>query len=342
MPTWGLISVRLNPRVDRMTEAKIQHYVPKFLLRNFGLGKKDQLWVYDKQTARSFQTNAKNVASENRFYDFEIGGETYSLESSLSQIESKTKPVIERILHEDSVSGLGAQERATLGSFLAIQFVRTKAFRMQWADLPRILRDKVASMGSSVSPGSQAEALIQDPSENQIKVDTTRMLMEAPSNFGPRFLDKVWFVAKTTNSNPFILGDNPVSLQNHVDMAPYGNLGLAVRGIEIYLPLSSTRALAMWCPSLAHQFREAARTISLVPSTVSGQLKNPYRIIGLDAALGNGSSLFYEPRHVMNFNSLQIARSERYIFSSKNDFSLAQKMIDDHPDIRSGQRLNAG
>ncbi|WP_161596185.1 DUF4238 domain-containing protein [Rhodanobacter glycinis] len=326
-----------------MTEAKIQHYVPKFHLRNFGLGKKDQLWVYDKQTARSFQTNAKNVASENRFYDFEIEGETYSLESSLSQIESKTKPVIERILHEDSVSGLGAQERATLGSFLASQFVRTKAFRMQWADLPRILRDKVASMGSSVSPGSQAEALIQDPSENQIKVDTTRMLLDAPLNFGPRFLDKIWFVAKTTNSNPFILGDNPVSLQNQVDMTLYGNLGLAVRGIEIYLPLSSTRALAMWCPSLAHQVGEAAKTINrLPPAIVSGQLKNPDGIIGLDSAPRNGSSFSYEPTHVMNFNSLQVARSERYLFSSKNDFSLAQKMIDDHPDIRSGQRLNAG
>lgn len=326
-----------------MTHAKIQHYVPKFLLRNFGLGKKDQVWVYDKQTARSFPTNAKNVASENAFYDFEIGGETYSLESSLSKIESQAKPVVERILDDDSVSSLGTQERATLASFLAVQFIRTKAFRMQWADLPRILRNKVESMGSNVAPGSQAEALIQDPSENQIKIDTARMLLDAPSNFGPRFLDKVWFVAKTTSSNPFILGDNPVGLQNHIDMTPYGNLGLAVRGIEIYLPLSSTRALAMWCPSLAQQFREAAETIDrLPPAIVSGRLRNPERMLGLDAALSTGSSLFYEPPHVMNFNSLQVARSERYLFSSKNDFSLAQRMIDDHPHIKSGQRLNAG
>ena len=31
-----------------MTIAKVQHYVPQFLLRNFGNGKKDQVWVYDK------------------------------------------------------------------------------------------------------------------------------------------------------------------------------------------------------------------------------------------------------------------------------------------------------
>ena len=51
-----------------MAIAKVQHYVPQFLLRNFGNGKKDQLWgFYDKTSDRSFPTNAKNVASESRF-----------------------------------------------------------------------------------------------------------------------------------------------------------------------------------------------------------------------------------------------------------------------------------
>lgn len=326
-----------------MTEAKIQHYVPKFLLRNFGLGKKHHVWVYDKQTRRSFQTNAKNVASENRFYDFEFDGKIYSLESGLSGIESNTKPVIERILHEDSLSALDARDRATLASFLAVQFMRTKAFRMQWAELPRILRRKVESMGGTVAPGSQAEALIQEPTENQIKIDTTRMILDAPKTYGPHFLDKAWFLARTTNSHPFIISDNPVSLQNHIDMGPYGNLGLAVRGIEIYLPLSSTRALAMWCPSLATQIVEAAETIRRLPTSVlAAHIKDPDGILAMDSAIRAGSTLIYEPRHVMNFNSLQVSRSERYLFSAKNEFSLADRMIDDHPHLRAGQRLDAG
>lgn len=326
-----------------MTEAKIQHYVPKFLLRNFGLGKKDHVWVYDKQSGRSFQTNAKNVASENRFYDFEIDGTIYSLESGLSQIESKTKPVIAQILHSDTVSVIDARDRAMLASFLAIQFIRTKAFRMQWAELPRILRRKIESMGDNVAPGSQAEALIQEPTENQIKIDTTRMILDAPKTYGPHFLDKAWFLAKTTSSHPFILGDNPVSLQNHIDMEPYGNLGLAVRGIEIYLPLSSTRALAMWCPSLAQQIADAADTVRHLPrAKLAAQIKDPDGILAMDSAIRTGSTLLYEPNHVMNFNSLQVSRSERYLFSSKNDFALADRMIKDHPQIRSGQRLSAG
>ena len=35
--------------------AKVQHYVPQFLLRKFGNGKKDQLHVFDKQTGRILQ-----------------------------------------------------------------------------------------------------------------------------------------------------------------------------------------------------------------------------------------------------------------------------------------------
>jgi len=38
----------------------------------------------------------------------------------------------------------------------------------------------------------------------------------------------------------FYLGDNPVlALNNTRDFGPYGNIGLAVPGIEIYLPLTS-------------------------------------------------------------------------------------------------------
>ncbi len=323
-----------------MTHAKIQHYVPKFLLRNFGFDKNNQVWVYDKQAGRSFPTHVKNVASENKFYDFEIEGETFSLESGLSGIESKAKPVIEKILQHETAANLDQQERETLASFLAIQLVRTKSFRMQCMGLPQILRKKVESMGSAIAPGSQAEALIQEPSPNQVKLDATRMILDAPTSFGPQFLNKFWFLVETDDAQPFLISDNPISLQNHIDMAPYGNLGLGVRGIEIYLPLSSNRALTMWCPSLAQQFADAAETLKRLPKQlIAAKIKNPTRMLAIAESLRNGSMLKYEPQNVMNFNSLQIVRSERYIFSSNGDFSLAERMISDHPEIKFGQRF---
>nr|QWP89203.1 hypothetical protein IHCLGBEB_00006 [Escherichia coli] len=64
---------------------------------------------------------------------------------------------------------------------------------------------------------------------------------------------KDWYL-ETRPERPFTcIGDNPVVLKNSNDFGPYGNLGLAVRGIQIYLPLSSTLMLAMYCPSIREQ-----------------------------------------------------------------------------------------
>ena len=82
--------------IKRMVEAmayngiaKVQHYVPQFLLRNFGNGKKNQLYVFDKQKARSFASNTRNIACESRFYDFQVDGEEFSIEPALSKIEGQ-------------------------------------------------------------------------------------------------------------------------------------------------------------------------------------------------------------------------------------------------------------
>ena len=109
-----------------MTTAKVQHYVPQFLLRNFGSGKKDQVWVFDKTTERSFFTHAKNIASESRFYDFELDGACVSLEPYLSKIESAAKPILAHILRADSLGELDDTARTTLAAFFSIHLTRTR------------------------------------------------------------------------------------------------------------------------------------------------------------------------------------------------------------------------
>jgi hypothetical protein len=324
-------------------EAKIHHYVPKFLIKNFGMGKKDQVWVYDKTNGRSFAANAKNVASENKFYEFEAGGSSYSLESSLSKIESRSKDAIDRILGADSTGALSGVERSTLCAFLALQLVRTKAFRSQFSDMPGQIRERLGKSGDLVEPGSQAAEFVRDPTESEVKLSAARMLADAPSTYGPHFQNKVWLLAKTSSALPFLLGDNPISLQNHADMGPYSNLGLAVKGIEIYLPLSSTRALAMWCPSIASQVTKAAATLKTLPKSMTiGLIKDPDGILELDAAVRTGGAVGYKPQNVVNFNALQIGRSERYVFSSTKDFSLADEMIRAHPELKKGPRMVMG
>lgn len=322
-----------------MTIAKIQHYVPQFLLRYFGSGKKDQVWVYDKAANRSFATNAKNIASESRFYDFEFEGQSMSLEPMLSTLESNAKPIIEGILKADSLASLGDEDKAMLAVFLSVQFTRTKTFREQWSDFPRMLRESFEVRNETVAPGSQAAELIRDLTENQSKAETARFIAQAPREFAPHFITKQWVLAATTRKHPFVISDNPLTLQNMIDMSPRGNLGLAVRGIEIYFPLSPVRALAIWCPSLVDMVRRGAETLRRIPLGLAGlSISDPDGLLALDEAIGTGRTLVYNKENVMNFNSLQIARSERYVFSCVNDFQLATEMLKSHPNLRRGPR----
>jgi hypothetical protein len=170
-----------------LTIAKVQHYVPQFLLRNFGNGKKDQVWVYDKFSNRSFPANTKNVASESRFYDFEHQGQSLTLEKWLSGLEGQAKSVISFVLEADSLSTLADDQEKILASFLAVQLTRTRAFREQWNAFPRMLREHFEKAGDQVAPGSQAEELLREITENDSKEQTARIIFDAPATYAAYF-----------------------------------------------------------------------------------------------------------------------------------------------------------
>jgi len=97
---------------------KIQHYVPRCLLKNFTRGNKPQIWVYDKKTDRSFQTNVKNVAAESGFYDFEHEDVVVSMEPRLARLETSTSRLIKRIEREESIGWLSSADRMLLSLFV--------------------------------------------------------------------------------------------------------------------------------------------------------------------------------------------------------------------------------
>lgn len=326
-----------------MTIAKVQHYVPQFLLRNFGNGKKDQLWVYDKSTNRSFPSNAKNVASESRFYDFEWQGRPLTLEKWLSDLESRAKSVIKFILEADSIAALDQKQKEVLASFLAVQMTRTRTFREEWNAFPRLLREHLEKAGDKVAPGSQADELLREISENESKEQTARIIFDAPATYSAEFLNKDWVLAATSRKHPFLLSDNPLTRQNMVYRPNRGNLGLKVPGIEIYLPLSPTRALAMWCRTLTEQVHRGAT--SLMGGRERGSASapaDPNGVVAMSEALLSGKPVQYSAANVENFNSLQVVWSEGYVFSTSNDFRLADEMLQEHPHLRMGPRSTVG
>jgi hypothetical protein len=308
--------------------AKVQHYVPQFLLRNFGTGKKHQVWVFDKVSERAFLTHPKNIASESRFYDFEANGTLLTLEPYLSKVESAAKPILEGIGRLDSLAGLDASMKGTLAEFLSVQLTRTRAFREQWSALPGMIREAFASRGEVVADGSQAADIIRDLSANEVKSETGHFMLEARQLFAHHFLAKGWVLLSTTKKQPFILGDHPLALQNMVERPGRGNLGLAVPGIEIYFPLSPVRALALWC-----------RSLTGLALRLRGDRSGERLAASIASALSTGRPISCSNENVENMNSLQLAGSERYLFSCKNDFESIKEILRTHPASKAGPRL---
>jgi hypothetical protein len=304
--------------------AKVQHYVPQFLLRNFGSGKKDKIHAFDKQTGKSFEAKARNVAAESRFYDFHLSGHHLTLEGKLSQIEASAKPIIESILNRNSLAHLTPQARAKLSVFLAVQMTRGKWIRELSREFPRMLEQAFhAKAGPDVDLSGIAEHL-RTPDDNELAIETVRSVLSAPQVYAPHFADKVWILCGTDTEHPFLIGDNPIGMKN---MKPCGNIGLSVPGIEIYFPLSPRRLLSLWCPS----------HIQWLESTFSHNCGNSYTDHML-AAIAAGKVLPYPPESVMNANSIQIVYAERFVFSSDGDFSLARNMTQKHVACRRGPR----
>jgi hypothetical protein len=325
-----------------MSIAKVQHYVPQFLLKQFGTGKKDKISVFDKQTDRTFATNVRNVAAESRFYDFTIAGRSESIEPGLSEMEGLAKRVIDKILSADSLNVLSDEDRGVLSLFCAVQLARTKGFREQFRSFPTLLKERMLSQGMREEDLKNIEPELREPNDNELALMCADFISKEGGEFAMLFAIKDWLLLATDQRDPFIIGDNPITRQNAMPIpGPYGKLGLAVRGIEIYCPLSPVRALGMWCPSLRETIEAKIREVEQAnPIVVQALAPRIARIKKLAEAFKSEGPLQYSAENVMNFNSLQINHAERYVFASNDEaFGLAKRMIKDREAYRKGPRM---
>lgn len=307
---------------------QLQHTVPRFLLKNFAADKKHRVWVFDKHTGKRYHTNIKNVAAERGFYDIPLGDTQVSLEPELARIESRTAPLLQNILDARSLGTATDGPRAVLSFFLAALFVRTKEYRLRFEHLGQSVKTRLQGRGASASLTDTLTDQDQDT-----KLAGLRGLIGVPA-LAPHFLNKVWALFQTPHE--FLISDNPITL----DHRPYGNLGLSVRGIQIYLPLSSTLTLALLCPSVAAPFLRAADQFQLLDHVSPGEadrlLRNPQSTRTFCEGLAAGIAIPLVPENVTRLNSLQVTFSSRFVYSETGDFALVEQMIRDNPRYREG------
>ncbi|MFY1018020.1 DUF4238 domain-containing protein [Ectopseudomonas khazarica] len=313
-----------------------QHYVPQFLLRNFSFGKKDYLWCFDKKTGRKFQTGVRNVAAERGFYNFDGDAGAGSLEPYMGRIEDLSAPLIKRIVRERSIKDVSDQERRVLSAFFAAQFLRTNAQREMIEDSISQFKRRLLAMG--VADEDLVRGGMGEPEKLAKKISLQNLL--EINEYAPYFYGRDWHLSVAPKTGGVYIGDNPVVLHNSTPAdGPWGNLGLALSGVELYISLSDELILSMWCPSILERFRLAqAKSLSLTElEKVRHKEKialNSKRLEDLTVA----KLVRLEEENVTHHNYLQVMYAERYIYSSKDNFDLVERIINSHPRARQGMR----
>lgn len=331
--------------------AQNQHYVPKFILRNFlRAGSEKQVHVFSKRTGKAFTTSIDGIMAERRFHEFAIDDDYIaSFEDSIGKIEGLVLPVYREVLSSRRLTG-APEERANLAFLIGFQLLRTRSTRDQFAQIDDILADKLAQSGQTLSDIEGYVPL----SEQRLKMQHIQMLKSSLPSITGHLVTKQMLLLEAPAGRSFYLGDNPVCLHNGRPPDPlFGNLGLAVQGIEIYLPLSSDLMLAAYCPSLLTEMDDnrlkgrAELARALLVAVASNQITAEQmadQLSGFDAdtapatdmltKVAAGEPILLQEENMDFCNSLQMQFAREFVICPRRDFRLASRFVNEYPDDR--------
>ena len=317
-----------------MNRARLQHYVPQFLLQRF-TDQAGALAVYDKKNGRSFSTGPRAVAAESFFYDLEIDEGVLTLESGLAEVEGQSAQIIDHIHRDESLAELSPDDRAMLAYFVAIQSLRTQHQRANVQHLSQLLIERV----NRVVPPDRPEAKLPVPTEGDVKRMTMALILDGAKDIALILVEKPWILACAPDEDLYI-GDNPVAMHNERDFGVYGNIGFAVPGVEIHMPLSPRFTLFIPCKSVEAQTRKLTADLDLLrrlnPRAWEELQTRVEPAKALLKAIDECVPLDLRPENVERENSLQVGYAGRWVFSRTGDFELVKRMIADDPRHQGG------
>jgi hypothetical protein len=277
---------------------KIQHYVPRFYLKNFSVEQKKNHLIncYDKSTKKIFFTNIENIGCENYFYDIEEDV-NQTIEKHLGEWESKFSKSYEKLLSVLDVNKLDNSDKEIISYFIAAQLARTRENRIQSKDLVKQLKKRIYKDATTELKKQIDEA----SSDKSIKERHIAFIIKTVPLFVDIISKMKWVLFINKTKKPFWTSDNPVTLHNDLKFDPFGNLGLLCKGIQLHFPLNPKIVLLTLDPNEYAYFPDSADVI--------------------------------DEQNVIFENHLQVKRSTMHLFSIDDDFELAETMIKEHPEI---------
>lgn len=328
-------------RLNLQTDVVRQHTVPRFLLKHFctpGKGKRLRLYAFDKAAGRAYATTPDDATVRNTFYNLDDHPQRLSLEPLLGIYEHEAAPIIADLLEHKDIRRLTEGERYKLAVFVVVQRARTFGELERISGMISVLTDKMEAIGSTKEQAFETLGLSSRGDTRDIFL---RQLVQQMSHID-HLLSKDWYLLETRPEHPFYVSDNPVVLENRNDFGPYGNIGLAVPGIQIYLPLSSTLMLAMYCPSIRGKMVRDKQNLQQLLARAPRLIPPHMRPLHMLEHVNRHTDYLLMPlsaENVMHYNALQVEYAEQYVFCGENEFSLVERMLADDERFRTGPRF---
>jgi hypothetical protein len=304
----------------KVKESKKHHFVPQARLMKFSIGAKNkQIWVFDKQSNKAFLSSILDAGSENYFNTVIVDSRRWNFEYLFQEIDSASSSLISEIIEKQSLSGLGTGKLEVLFDLFVSQFLRTHFARTTPLFLAKSVREMMSNLG--FDPDSDPEWSL--PSEASLRLSAVRSFLRREEQRASiaRLIPALFTVEAGSH---FVISDHPVAVTNQF---PYGDLGLSSHGIIMLLPIAPTLAIALVCPTIIARYE----AIDSLPEYSDRRARTEqYR-----SGFRSGNPICISVGELGGWNSLQVAKSKRFLYAATDDFDFAKQLLQADPSLRN-------
>lgn len=331
-----------------MADTKKEHYVPQCYLQNFVsengriqvfdkvlLQERAQLtsevamenYFYDIDlTSLLKQTNEEKVKKDimkmvgvsdwNEIQPI-FSDKKYIEQRYLCPIESVYSQLIREIINKShngntwvlqNCFALSQEEKDLMSVFIALQSIRTKAFRETIGETIEKLYQVLPSKLQKNKDFALPENVVIEANKDFVKLQHSSMLLnpETILEFGEILNQHIWVMYVNQTDLPFYTSDTPVFTIPHKIDKYMSHSGYSSKGVEVVFPISPKLMIAMY--ERTHHSLIAPLERKYIPIT--------------------------DKSKVEAYNGLQVAHSYRCVYSNKNNFDIAKKLCEENPKFR--------
>lgn len=362
-----------------MSKVKKQHFVPRFYLSRWSLDSNpEQLYVFNKETKKSYISNIKDIASAKYFYDYPKLEEEQKrdwiekLKNDESLDESQIREIIQLTEEQIIEKALGELE-----SYNApiIENVIQKLEGFSALPIEYFLKHKVFKEGDIVELAYYIAAQYARTKETRIMIEhMTKTLVKHISDF------TLLNIEKLENDTELLEKMGKESFEQFVENVKSGKFNKDSYTVEIdenYTKINHIQIMFQLVEDLAQIFLHYKWVIlvnntdipfltSDTPVVKKANLDHPFYSYGFKSkgieaifpispkyAINILEPSFLEEKaptllyhtifdlskeNVIHYNDLMIQQATAQIYSNKNDFTWVKKRLKDSPEVGNKNR----